>query len=78
MGRKINNIVKELRVLKKWSQATLADEANTTRQTIIRIEKGEKPSFDVAMEISKAFNKPVNEIFFTEDVKLELQKETTA
>lgn len=47
------------------SQKELANKANTTRQTIIRIEKGEKPSFDVAMNISKVFNRPVNEIFLS-------------
>ena len=45
------------------SQEELANQASTTRQTIIRIEKGEKPSFDVAMNISKVFEKAVNEIF---------------
>lgn len=59
----MSNIVRELRMKKKMSQEELANQASTTRQTIIRIEKGEKPSFDVAMNISKVFEKAVNEIF---------------
>lgn len=61
----MNNIVRELRIRKNMSQEELATQANTTRQTIIRIGKGEKPSFDVAMNISKVFDKAVNEIFLT-------------
>lgn len=56
------------------SQEDLAKKAKTTRQTIIRIEKGEKPSFDIAMSISKVFNIPVNDIFFVELVTQELHK----
>jgi len=59
----MSNIVKELRVKERMSQEELANKAGTTRQTIIRIEKGEKPSFDVAMSISKVFNISVNDIF---------------
>ncbi|OZV11688.1 hypothetical protein CIW83_13640 [Tissierella sp. P1] len=61
----MNNIVRRLRIKKNMSQEELATQANTTRQTIIRIGKGEKPSFDVAMNISKVFDKAVNEIFLT-------------
>ncbi|MBU5311868.1 helix-turn-helix domain-containing protein [Tissierella carlieri] len=59
----MSNIVRDLRIKEKMSQEELATKAFTTRQTIIRIEKGEKPSFDVAMNISKVFNVSVNEIF---------------
>ncbi len=59
----MNNIVRELRTQRRISQKQLAERVKTTRQTIIRIEKGEKPSFDVAMNISKIFDLPVNEIF---------------
>jgi len=69
----MSNKIRELGARYKMSQEQLADKANTTRQTIIRIEKGEKPSFDVAMNISKVFKIPVNEIFFTDDVIRELQ-----
>lgn len=45
------------------SQEELAQKANTTRQTISRIEKGENPSFEVALGISKVFKVSVNDIF---------------
>lgn len=61
----MSNIVRELRSKERMSQEDLANKAGVSRQTIIRIEKGEKPSFDVAMNISKVFNKVVNEIFLT-------------
>ncbi len=69
----MSNRIRELRAKYKMSQEQLAIKANTTRQTIIRIEKGERPSFNVAMNISNVFNIPVNEIFFTNCVKQELQ-----
>jgi len=69
----MNNIVRELRAKHKMSQEVLADKANTTRQTIIRIEKGEKPSFNIAMNISKVFDKSVNDIFFNKIVSQVIQ-----
>lgn len=69
----MSNAVRKLRIESKMSQEELASKANTTRQTIIRIEKGEKPSFDVAMNISKVFKRSVNEIFFADIVTRELQ-----
>lgn len=45
------------------SQEELAQKANASRQTISRIEKGENPSFEVALSISKVFNVSVNDIF---------------
>ncbi|WFA10375.1 helix-turn-helix domain-containing protein [Tissierella sp. Yu-01] len=61
----MSNIIRELRTKERMSQEELAKRASTTRQTISRIEKGEKPSFDVAMNISKVFKIPVNEIFLS-------------
>lgn len=59
----MSNIVRELRVRNKMSQEELAQKANASRQTISRIEKGENPSFEVALSISKVFNVSVNDIF---------------
>jgi len=59
----VSNIVRELRARNKMSQEELAQKANTTRQTISRIEKGENPSFEVALGISKVFKVSVNDIF---------------
>jgi putative transcriptional regulator len=59
----VSNTVRELRVKSKMSQQELAQKANTTRQTISRIEKGENPSFEVALSISMVFAVSVNDIF---------------
>lgn len=59
----MSNTVRELRVKSKMSQQELAQKANTTRQTISRIEKGENPSFEVALSISMVFAVSVNDIF---------------
>lgn len=61
----MSNIIRELRTKERMSQEELANKIGTSRQTIIRIEKGDTPSFEVAMNISKVFNKSVNEIFLS-------------
>lgn len=49
----MSNLVRELRARNRMSQEELAQKANTTRQTISRIEKGENPSFEVCLAIEK-------------------------
>lgn len=71
----MSNIVKVLRAKYNMTQEELAKQSKTTRQTIIRIEKGKKPSFDVAMNISKVFGIPVNSIFFNSNAEQALQRE---
>lgn len=59
-----SNKLKELRFKNnQMSQELLAKLANTTRQTIIRIEKGEKPSLSTAFNIAKALGVKVDDIF---------------
>nr|WP_315482781.1 helix-turn-helix transcriptional regulator [uncultured Undibacterium sp.] len=61
----MRNIVKELRTEKEWSQATLADHLEVSRQTVNAIETGRyDPSLPLAFTISKLFGKPIEKIFF--------------
>ncbi|MBC3808850.1 helix-turn-helix transcriptional regulator [Undibacterium seohonense] len=63
----MRNIVKELRTEKEWSQATLADHLEVSRQTVNAIETGRyDPSLPLAFTISKLFGKPIEKIFFVE------------
>lgn len=61
----MRNLVKELRTEKEWSQATLADHLDVSRQTVNAIETGRyDPSLPLAFTISKLFGKPIEKIFF--------------
>ncbi|GGX17703.1 MULTISPECIES: helix-turn-helix transcriptional regulator [Undibacterium] len=61
----MRNIVKELRTEKEWSQATLADHLEVSRQTVNAIETGRyDPSLPLAFTISRLFGKPIEKIFF--------------
>jgi putative transcriptional regulator len=61
----MRNIVKELRTDRDWSQATLADHLEVSRQTVNAIETGRyDPSLPLAFTISKLFGKPIEQIFF--------------
>lgn len=63
----MRNIVKELRTDHDWSQATLADHLNVSRQTVNAIETGRyDPSLPLAFTISKLFGKPIEQIFFVD------------
>ena len=63
----MRNIVKELRTEKEWSQATLADHLEVSRQTVNAIETGRyDPSLPLAFTISKLFGKPIERIFFVD------------
>ena len=61
----MRNIVKELRTQKEWSQATLADHLDVSRQTVNAIETERyDPSLPLAFTISKLFGLPIEKIFF--------------
>lgn len=68
-----NNILfttklKELRAAKGISQEELATLVDVRRETIIRIEKGMyNPSLKLAVDISRVFNKTVEEVFIFEE-----------
>lgn len=50
------------------TQQQLADKVGVTRQTIVALEKGNySPSLELAFRISRAFNLPLEEVFFYGD-----------
>lgn len=63
----MKNLVKELRTAREWSQATLADQLQVSRQTVNAIETGRyDPSLPLAFAIARLFGLPIEKIFFTE------------
>ena len=67
MGKptKVTNSIRSLRFAHgEMTQADLADRVGVTRQTIIAIEQGRySPSLDVAFQIARAFEVPLDEVF---------------
>jgi putative transcriptional regulator len=60
----MNNVVRELRTERGWSQAILADRLNVSRQTINAIETGRyDPSLPLAFAIAKLFHKSIEGVF---------------
>ncbi len=60
----MNNIVRELRSERGWSQATLADRLAVSRQTVNAIETGRyDPSLPLAFAIAKLFEATIESIF---------------
>ena len=66
---KIENNVRTLRFMKdEMTQADLAKELGVSRQTVVAIEKGQySPSLELALKISKVFEKSVEEIFYIKE-----------
>lgn len=61
----MNNRLRELRAIHRWSQADLADRLDTSRQTVNAIENGRyDPSLPLAFRIAAVFARPIEEIFF--------------
>ena len=60
----MNNIVRELRAQRGWSQAHLADLLEVSRQSINAIETGKyDPSLPLAFALAGLFERPIEEIF---------------
>lgn len=60
----MENRIRELRAIKRISQAELADELGVSRQTINALETGKyDPSLPLAFKISKLFGQRIEEIF---------------
>lgn len=59
--------LKEYRMAAKLTQEELAAIVNVRRETIIRLEAGKyNPSLKLAVDISRAVNAPIEEIFIFE------------
>jgi putative transcriptional regulator len=64
----MKNRVEQLRIAQGWTKVDLGNRLNVSRQTIHAIESGRyDPSLPLALAIAKLFQKPVEEIFGTED-----------
>jgi putative transcriptional regulator len=61
----VRNQLKELRSAQGWSQGTLADQLEVSRQTVNALETGRfDPSLPLAFRISRLFELPIEQIFF--------------
>ena len=60
----MENQLKRVRAERGWSQATLGEHPNISRQSVNAIEKGRyDPSLPLAFSISEVFELPIEEIF---------------
>jgi putative transcriptional regulator len=60
----MENRIRELRAVKRWSQAELGEQLNVSRQTINALETGKyDPSLPLAFKIAKLFALPIEQIF---------------
>ena len=73
MGRptRVTNDIRRLRFAHgEMTQAELADRIGVTRQTIIAIEQGRySPSLEMAFQIARAFNVPLDDVFQYPDAR---------
>ncbi len=70
MGKtQISNQIRRLRFdADEMTQKTLAERVGVTRQTIVAIEKAKySPSLELAFQIARVFEKPLEEVFTYED-----------
>ena len=60
----MKNRLRVLRAEREWSQATLAEHLNVSRQTINAIETGKyDPALPLAFRIARLFEQSIEEIF---------------
>jgi putative transcriptional regulator len=63
----MQNRLRELRAVHRWSQADLADELGVSRQTVNAIETGRfDPSLPLAFKIARVFDQAIEAIFVAE------------
>ncbi len=61
----MKNRLRELRAVRRWSQADLADRLDVSRQTVNAIETGRyDPSLPLAFKIAELFENPIESLFF--------------
>ncbi|MGW6732293.1 helix-turn-helix transcriptional regulator [Streptomyces sp. NPDC055013] len=64
----MKNRLRELRAVRRWSQADLADRLDVSRQTVYAIETGRyDPSLPLAFKIAAVFGEPIEGLFFPAD-----------
>ena len=60
----MKNKIKELRAARQWSQATLAEKLDVSRQTVNAIEAGRyNPSLPLAFKLERVFGRPIEKNF---------------
>jgi putative transcriptional regulator len=60
----MRNRLRELRAVRRWSQADLADLLGVSRQTVNAIETGRfDPSLPLAFKLARVFELPIESIF---------------
>lgn len=60
----MNNRLRELRAIRRWSQADLADRLDVSRQTINAVETGRyDPSLPLAFKLAALFGLPIESLF---------------
>lgn len=66
---RVTNEIRRLRFeAGEMTQADLAKQIGVTRQTVIAIEKGKySPSLEIAFQIARAFDKPLDQVFGYQD-----------
>lgn len=69
-GKHMRNTLRTMREKKGWTQRELAAKAKCSRAYIIGLEGGGTPSLQVAFRLARIFNKPVEEIFLPDWIKL--------
>lgn len=64
----MKNAVRELRLLRGWTQQELGARVGTSRQAIIAIENGRfDPSLPLAIRLSRLLEKPIEQLFFLDE-----------
>jgi putative transcriptional regulator len=63
----MKNRLRELRAVRSWSQADLADRLDVSRQTVNAIETGRyDPSLPLAFKIAEVFGERIDSLFTPE------------
>ena len=64
----MRNRLRELRAVRRWSQADLADHLDVSRPTVNAIETGRyDPSLPLAFKVAALFEAPLESLSFTDD-----------
>jgi putative transcriptional regulator len=76
---KVTNAIRSLRFANgEMTQADLADRIGVTRQTVIAIEQGRySPSLEMAFQIARVFNVPLDSVFQYPDTDATQQDKET-
>jgi putative transcriptional regulator len=64
----VRNSLRALRVEQGWTQGTLADRLDVSRQTVNALETGKyDPSLPLAFRIARLFDRSIEQIFDPDD-----------